>query len=70
MVSTVAGSDVSGYVGLKDIVMVPSIVDVAGINRVSREVFARGQRPVQVLGPFLEAEAAAVHAGFWRKRSA
>jgi uncharacterized protein (UPF0261 family) len=41
MVSTVAGSDVSGYVGVKDIVMIPSIVDVAGINRVSREVFAR-----------------------------
>ena len=41
MVSTVAGTDVSGYVGLKDIVMVPSIVDVAGINRISREIFAR-----------------------------
>jgi len=41
MVSTVAGSDVSGYVGVKDIVMIPSIVDVAGINKVSREVFAR-----------------------------
>jgi uncharacterized protein (UPF0261 family) len=41
MVSTVAGSDVSGYVGVRDIVMIPSIVDVAGINRVSREVFAR-----------------------------
>ena len=41
MVSTVAGGDVSGYVGVKDIVMVPSIVDVAGINRISREVFAR-----------------------------
>jgi uncharacterized protein (UPF0261 family) len=41
MVSTVAASDVSGYVGVKDIVMVPSIVDVSGINRVSREVFAR-----------------------------
>jgi len=41
MVSTVAGSDVSGYVGVKDIVMVPSIVDVSGINRISREVFAR-----------------------------
>jgi uncharacterized protein (UPF0261 family) len=40
MVSTVASGDVSGYVGLKDIVMVPSIVDVAGINRISREVFA------------------------------
>jgi len=41
MVSTVAGSDVSGYVGVKDIVMIPSIVDVAGLNRISREVFAR-----------------------------
>jgi uncharacterized protein (UPF0261 family) len=41
MVSTVAGGDVSGYVGIKDIVMIPSIVDVAGLNRISREVFAR-----------------------------
>jgi len=41
MVSTVAGSDVSGYVGVKDIVMIPSIVDVSGVNRISREVFAR-----------------------------
>lgn len=41
MVSTVAGGDVSGYVGVKDIVMIPSIVDVAGLNRISREVFAR-----------------------------
>ncbi|MHB8972142.1 MAG: Tm-1-like ATP-binding domain-containing protein [Pirellulaceae bacterium] len=41
MVSTVAGGDVSGYVGVSDIVMFPSIVDVAGINRISREVFSR-----------------------------
>jgi uncharacterized protein (UPF0261 family) len=41
MVSTVASGDVSGYVGVSDIVMIPSIVDVAGINRVSREVYAR-----------------------------
>ena len=40
MVSTVAGTDVSGYVGVQDIVMIPSIVDVAGINRISRGVFA------------------------------
>ena len=39
MVSTAAGTDVSGYVGVKDIVMIPSIVDVAGINRISREIF-------------------------------
>jgi uncharacterized protein (UPF0261 family) len=41
MVSTVAGTDVSGYVGVRDIVMIPSIVDVSGINKISREVFAR-----------------------------
>jgi uncharacterized protein (UPF0261 family) len=41
MVSTVAGGDVSAYVGGADIVMVPSIVDVSGINKISREVFAR-----------------------------
>ena len=41
MVSTVAGGDVSAYVGVKDIVMIPSIVDVSGINRISREVFSR-----------------------------
>ena len=30
-----------------------------------REVFARSQRSIEVLGPALEAEAKAVHAGFW-----
>lgn len=30
-----------------------------------REVFARGQRHIDVEGPCLEEEAAAVHAGFW-----
>jgi uncharacterized protein (UPF0261 family) len=41
MVSTVASSDVSAYIGVKDIVMIPSIVDVSGVNKISREVFAR-----------------------------
>ncbi len=41
MVSTVAGGDVSGYVGVKDIVMAPSIVDIDGINRISRQVLSR-----------------------------
>ena len=31
-----------------------------------REVFARGQRVIEVIGPCLEDEAAAPHAGFWR----
>jgi len=32
-----------------------------------REVFARGQRPTQVIGPLIEEEAAEVHKDFWRK---
>jgi tRNA(Arg) A34 adenosine deaminase TadA len=34
-----------------------------------REVFARSQRPVEVLGPVpeLDVEARAVHEGFWQK---
>ncbi|MGG4603827.1 nucleoside deaminase [Paenalcaligenes sp. Me131] len=30
-----------------------------------REVFARGQRPVTVIGPLIEDEAAVPHHGFW-----
>jgi uncharacterized protein (UPF0261 family) len=41
MVSTLAGGDVRGFVGASDIVMVPAIVDIAGLNRISRGVFAR-----------------------------
>ena len=40
MVSTVASGDVRGFVGPADIVMMPSIVDVAGINRISAKVYA------------------------------
>lgn len=32
-----------------------------------REVFGRGQRSTEVLGPLLEDEAAALHAGVWDK---
>lgn len=41
MVSTVAGGDVSAYVQGTDIVMMPSIVDIAGLNRVSTAVLAK-----------------------------
>lgn len=39
MVSTMAGGDVSAYAGAKDITFMPSIVDVAGINRISRAIY-------------------------------
>jgi uncharacterized protein (UPF0261 family) len=49
MISTLAGSDVRGFVGTSDIVMVPSVVDVSGLNRVSREVFMRAAAAVAAM---------------------
>lgn len=40
IVSTMASGNVAPYVDVKDITMMYSVVDVAGLNRVSRRVFA------------------------------
>ena len=39
MISTVAAGDVSSFVGVKDVLLFPSIVDISGLNRISRTVF-------------------------------
>jgi uncharacterized protein (UPF0261 family) len=39
LISTVAAGDVSGYVGSADITMMHSVVDVAGLNRISRQIY-------------------------------
>jgi uncharacterized protein (UPF0261 family) len=41
IVSTLASGNTAHYVGTKDITMMPSIVDIAGLNRISRVVFSR-----------------------------
>ena len=41
MVSTLASGNTAHYVGIRDIVMMPSIVDVSGLNPVSRTIFTR-----------------------------
>jgi len=41
MVSTLAAGNVAPYLGTKDITMMPSIADVAGLNRLSRVIFTR-----------------------------
>ena len=38
---------------------------VMGVRTVRGDVFAAGQRTIEVIGPMLEAEAAAVHEGAW-----
>lgn len=39
LVSTVAAGDLSPYVGSADMIMMHSVVDVAGLNRISREIY-------------------------------
>lgn len=46
MISTLASGDVRGFVGVKDIVMVPAIVDISGLNRISRGIFTRAAAAV------------------------
>jgi len=40
MVSTMGGGDVSAFAGSKDIIFIPSIVDVSGINSISQVIYA------------------------------
>ena len=46
MVSTLAATDVSAFVGVSDIVMMPSVTDLAGLNRISRVVLANAAAAV------------------------
>jgi uncharacterized protein (UPF0261 family) len=41
MVSTLASGNTAPYLGVKDIMMMPSVVDVAGLNRLSRKLLAQ-----------------------------
>jgi uncharacterized protein (UPF0261 family) len=40
MLSTVAAGDVAQYVGTKDLTLMPSVVDIAGLNSISRQIYA------------------------------
>jgi uncharacterized protein (UPF0261 family) len=46
IVSTVASGQVAGYVGPNDIAMMYSVTDLAGLNRVSREVLANAAHAI------------------------
>jgi len=41
IVSTMAGGNIAHYVGTQDITMMPAVVDVSGLNRISRVVLSR-----------------------------
>lgn len=58
MVSTIASGDTSGFVGTSDITMMYSVVDVAGINRISRLIYSNAAGAIcgMVAGEVVQAE--------------
>jgi uncharacterized protein (UPF0261 family) len=40
MISTLASGDVRGFVGVRDVIMINSVVDISGLNRISRIILA------------------------------
>lgn len=58
LVSTVAAGDTRPYVGARDITLMPSVVDVAGINRISRRIFANAAGAIAgMLGVTVDSDA-------------
>jgi uncharacterized protein (UPF0261 family) len=46
MVSTLASGDTAPFVGISDIVMMPAVTDIAGLNRITRSVLERAAHAV------------------------
>jgi uncharacterized protein (UPF0261 family) len=63
MVSTVASGETRQYIGSTDIVMMPSIVDIAGLNRISREIFSNAAGAICGMAEAAEARAVRGDAG-------
>jgi uncharacterized protein (UPF0261 family) len=49
MISTMASGDVAPYVGVSDIIMMPSVTDLAGLNRISRVIFQNAARAMAAM---------------------
>ncbi len=51
MVSTMASSDTRPYLDNKDIVMVPSVTDIVGLNRLTKRVLTMAEKLNKAVGP-------------------
>jgi uncharacterized protein (UPF0261 family) len=49
MVSTLASGDVAPYVGVSDIMMMPSVTDLAGLNRLSRVILSNAANAIAAM---------------------
>ncbi|WP_111604881.1 Tm-1-like ATP-binding domain-containing protein [Streptomyces sp. Amel2xB2] len=62
LVSTMAAGDVSAYVGTSDVTLMYSVVDVAGVNSVSRQVLANAAGAIAGMATAYDARRAAAAA--------
>ncbi|MFA7438928.1 Tm-1-like ATP-binding domain-containing protein, partial [Castellaniella sp.] len=46
MVSTLASGDTSGFVDISDIIMMPAVTDLSGLNRISRQILHNAAQAV------------------------
>jgi uncharacterized protein (UPF0261 family) len=56
MISTLASGDVAPYVGVSDIMMMPSVTDMAGLNRLSRMILGNAAAAITAMAKQPDAE--------------
>jgi uncharacterized protein (UPF0261 family) len=56
MISTLASGDVAPYVGVSDIMMMPSVTDMAGLNRLSRVILGNAAAAITAMAKQPDAE--------------
>ena len=59
LISTVAAGDVSAYVGSADVTMMHSVVDVAGVNRISLQIYTNAAAAIAGMVQAVRPESAA-----------
>ena len=62
-VSTVAAGDVSPYVGISDIIMIPSLTDISGLNPLSQAIFTNAAGALVGMVEMRKSDAAKVAGG-------
>jgi uncharacterized protein (UPF0261 family) len=59
LISTVAAGDVSAYVGSTDVTMMHSVVDVSGVNRITRQIYTNAAAGIAAMVQAIRPESAA-----------
>ncbi|SDH05138.1 Tm-1-like ATP-binding domain-containing protein [Nonomuraea jiangxiensis] len=70
LVSTMASGDVSAYVGQNDVTLMYSVVDVAGINSISRQILGNAAAAISAMAAAYDTRRTAIAAADLRRSAA